>query len=135
MVDIKQIYFDLGNAMKGVCDNIYPRSRPKAVNKNISSYIVVNVPYRIKNNEMNDNGDYNDYTTTIQIEVYVKDKVSCANPNGFNIDEMSKKVIDVLKRFPISTDNILVTKPRIAIQADDGDGFSVTIIQGSLRTK
>ena len=135
MVDIKQMYYDLGNAMKGVCDNIYPRSRPKSVDKNISSYIVVNVPYAIRNNEIDGSGSYNDYTTTIQIEVYVKDKVSSANPNGFNLVEMDRKVKAILGRFPIMTDNVVVTKPRVAIQADDGDGFSVTIVQGMLRTR
>ena len=135
MVDIKQIYYDLGNAMKGVCDNIYPRSRPKSVDKNISSYIVVNVPYAIRNNEIDGSRSYNDYTTTIQIEVYVKDKISSANPNGFNLVEMDRKVKAILSRFPIMTDNIVVTKPRVAIQADDGDGFSVTIVQGMLRTR
>ena len=51
MVDIKQIYFDLGNAVKGICDNVYPRNRPKAVDTKIGSYIVVSAPYTIRNNE------------------------------------------------------------------------------------
>lgn len=135
MVDIKQIYFDLGNAVKGICDKVYPRNRPKAVDTKIGSYIVVSTPYAIRNNEMNYDGSYNDYTTTVQIEVYVRDKASSANPNGFNPSEMSEKVKAILERFPISTDKIIVAKPNIAIQSDDGDGFSVTIIQGKLRTK
>lgn len=135
MVDIKQIYFDLGNAVNGICDKVYPRNRPKAVDTKIGSYIVVSAPYTIRNNEMNYDGSYNDYTTTIQIEVYARDKASSANPNGFNPSEMSEKVKAVLERFPISTDNIIVTRPNVAIQADDGAGFSVTIIQGRLRTK
>lgn len=135
MVDIKQIYFDLGNAVKGICDKVYPRNRPKAVDTKIGSYIVISVPYTIRNNEMNYDGSYNYYTTTIQIEVYVRDKASSANTNGFRPSEMSGKVNAVLERFPISTDNIIVTKPRVTLQTDDGDGFSVTIIQGSLRTK
>ncbi|WP_418289074.1 hypothetical protein [Leyella stercorea] len=135
MVDIKQIYFDLGNAVKGICDKVYPRNRPKAVDTKIGSYIAVSVPYTIRNNEMNYDGSYNYYTTTIQIEVYVRDKASSANPNGFSPSEMDKKVNAVLERFPISTDNIIITKPRVTLQTDDGDGFSVTIIQGSLRTK
>ena len=53
MVDIKQIYFDLGNAVKGICDKVYPRNRPKAVDTKICSYIVVSAPYTIRNNEMN----------------------------------------------------------------------------------
>lgn len=135
MVDIKQIYFDLGNAVKGICEKVYPRNRPKAVDTKIGSYIVVSAPYAIRNNEMNYDGSYNDYTTTIQIEVYARDKASSANPNGFSPSEMSEKVKAVLERFPISTDNIIVTRPNVAIQADDGAGFSVTIIQGRLRTK
>ena len=122
MVDIKQIYFDLGNAVKGICDKVYPRNRPKAVDTKIGSYIVVSAPYTIRNNEMNYDGSYNYYTTTIQIEVYVRDKASSPNPNGFSPAE-------------ISTDNIIVTRPNVAIQADDGAGFSVTIIQGRLRTR
>lgn len=135
MVDIKQIYFDLGNAVKGICDKVYPRNRPKAVDTKIGSYIVVSAPYTIRNNEMNYDGSYNYYTTTIQIEVYVRDKASSANPNGFCPSEMDKKVKAVLDRFPISTKNIIVTNPMITMQTDDGDGYSVTIIQGRLRTK
>ena len=78
MVDIKQIYFDLGNAVKGICDKVYPMNRPKAVDTKICSYIVVSTPYTIRNNEMNYDGSYNYYTTTIQIEVYVRDKASSA---------------------------------------------------------
>ena len=110
-------------------------NRPKAVDTKIGSYIVVSTPYTIRNNEMNYDGSYNYYTTTIQIEVYVRDKASSANPNGFSPSEMDNKVKAVLERFPISTDNIIVTRPNIAIQSDDGAGFSVTIIQGRLRTK
>ena len=135
MVDIKQIYFDLGNAVKGICDKEYPRNRPNALDTKLGNYIVVLRSYAIRNNEMNYDGSYNDYTTTIQIEVYVRDKASSSNPNGFSPAEMDKKVKAVLERFPISTDNIIVTRPNVAIQADDGAGFFVTIIQGRLRTK
>lgn len=135
MVDINQIYSDLGKALKGICGRVYPKNRPKAAGTKTDSYIVVSVPYTIRNNEMNYDGSYNYYTTTIQIEVYVRDKASSENPNGFSPSEMDKKVKAVLERFPISTDSIIVTRPNVAIQADDGSGFSVTIIQGRLRTK
>lgn len=135
MISIKTLYFDVGNAMKGVCDRVFPRNRPKAVDKKINSYIVVFFPSSIYNNEMNSDGSYNDYTTTVQIEVYVKDKVSAGNPNELDVTHVDEKVKAVMGRFPISTENILVTNPRITMQTDDGDGFSVTIIQGRLRTK
>ncbi len=135
MISIKTLYFDVGNAMKGVCDRVFPRNRPKAVGKKINSYIVVFFPSSIYNNEMNSDGAYNDYSTTLQIEVYVKDKASADNPNALDVSKVDDKVKSVMERFPISTKNIIVTNPKITMQTDDGDGFSVTIIQGKLRTK
>lgn len=135
MVSIKDLYFDIGNAMKGVCDKVYARNRPKSVDERIGSYIVVYFPSSIYNNEINSDGSYNDYTTTAQIEIYVRDKVSAKNPNTFDVATVDEKVRAVLGKFPISTDNILVSSPRVTLQTDDGDGFSVTIIQGRLRTK
>lgn len=135
MVDIKTLYYDIGNAVKGICDKVYPRSRPKSIDAKIDSYIVVYFPSAIYNNEISNNGSYSDYTTTAQIEVYVRDTVSSSNPNGFNIPKVEKVVKQVLDKFPISTDNILVSNPQITLQADDGNGFSATIIQGRLRTK
>lgn len=135
MIAIKTLYYDIGTAVKGICDKVYPRSRPKSVDTKIDSYIVVYFPSVIRNNEISGSGAYNDYTTTVQIEVYVRDTVSSANPNGFNISKVDEKVQAVLEKFPISTKNILVSTPRITLQDDDGNGFSVTIIQGQLRTK
>ena len=135
MISIKTLYFDVGNAMEGVCDRVFPRNRPKAVGKKINSYIVVFFPSSIYNNEMNSDGAYNDYSTTLQIEVYVKDKASADNPNALDVSQVDDKVKSVMDRFPISTKNIIVINPRITMQTDDGDGYSVTIIQGRLRTK
>lgn len=135
MISIKDLYFDVGNAVNGICDRIYARNRPKSVEDRPDSYIVVFFPAGIYNNEMNDDGSYNDYTTVAQIEVYVRDKSSSKNPNNFNVSKVDEKVRAVLEKFPISTENILVINPQITLQTDDGDGFSVTIIQGKLRTK
>lgn len=135
MISIKTLYFDVGNAVKGICDRVYARNRPKSVDDRPDSYIVVFFPAGIYNNEMNDDGSYNDYTTVAQIEVYVRDKPSSRNPNNFNVSKVDEKVRAVLEKFPISTENILVINPQITLQTDDGDGFSVTIIQGKLRTK
>lgn len=135
MMDIKTLYYDIGEAFSGICDRIYSRSRPKSVDTRIGSYIVVSFPSYIYNNEMNDDGSYNDYTTTIQIEIYVRDKVSPKNPNGFDIPTVDEKVRKVIERFPISTKNLVVTSPHITFQDNDGDGFSVTIVQGTLRTR
>lgn len=135
MIDIKTLYYDIGNAVKGICDKTYPRNRPKSVDTKIGSYIVVYFPSSIINNEISNDGRFNDFTTTAQIEIYVRDTVSASNPNGFNVNKVDEKVKAVLAKFPIITENIVVKSPRVTLQTDDGDGFSVTIIQGSLRTK
>lgn len=135
MISIKALYNDVGNAMKGICDKVYAMSRPKAASDRPGSYIVVYFPSSIFNNEMNGDGSYNDFTTTVQIEVYVRDKVSARNPSVFDTITVDEKVGMVLKRFPIVTSNLTVTKPRVTLQTDDGDGFSAVIVQGLLRTR
>lgn len=135
MITIDTIYKDIGKAMKGICDMIYAKNRPKSVDKRPSSYIVVRLPSGIFNQEIGYDGAYNDYTTTAQIEVYVRNKVSRNNVNDFDLSTTSDKVAQILKRFPINTDNLTVIRPMVTMQADDGDGFDVTIIQGQLRTK
>ena len=68
-MNIKDMYYDVGNAVKGVCDRVYAHDRPKAVSDRPDSYIVVVFPSVILNNEMNSEGTFNDYTTTAQIEI------------------------------------------------------------------
>lgn len=130
---IKTLYNDIGAAMKGVCDKIYPKNRPSSVDTKINSYIVVRLPSGIYNQEIG--YGYNDFVTTAQIEVYVRNKTTSKSPNGFDVATTSDKVQEVLGKFPIATGNITVTRPVITFQSDDGDGFDVTIIQGTLRTK
>ena len=62
-MDLKQIYYDLGNAVKGICDVVIARNRPYTVDKRYDSFIVVSLPYTIRNNEISDDGSYNDYST------------------------------------------------------------------------
>lgn len=135
MMTIKQLYQDVYESVKGICDKTYLRSRPKSVEERIGSYLVLSLPYAIRNNEIDESGAYNDFTTTVQIEIYVRDKVSASNPNGFNVNVMDEKVEEVRSVFPISTENVLVISPIITMQDDDGDGFGVTIIQARLRTR
>ena len=91
MISIKTLYYDVGNAVKGICDKVYPRNRPKSVCDRPDSYIVVSFPSSIYNNEMNDDGSFNDYTTTAQIEIYVRDKTSARNPNTLNVSNLNRQ--------------------------------------------
>ena len=134
---IKDIYQGLWNAVDGICDKRYLKDRPKSVpvSERPDSYIVIRLPYSIYNNEISDSGEYNDFTTTAQIEIYVRDKVSSKNPNEFNVLAMDDKVENVIKLFPIITEDFVVSRPSVTMQTGDGDGFAVTIIQGFLRTR
>ena len=134
---IKELYQGLWNTVDGICDKRYLKDRPKSVlvNERPDSYIVISMPYAIYNNEIGDSGVYNDFTTTVQIEIFVRDKVSSKNPHEFNVLSMSDKVDKVMKLCPITTEQFTVTRPRVTMQDGDGNGFSVTIIQGFLRTK
>lgn len=134
---IQDLYKGLWDAVDGICDKRYLKDRPKSVpvDKRPGSYIVISLPYSIYNNEISDSGVYNDFTTTVQLEIYVRDKVSRNNPNEFNVLSMSEKVDKAMKLFPVITEHFTVTRPRVTMQDSDGDGFSVTIIQGFLRTK
>lgn len=136
-MNIKDLYQGLWNTVEGICDKRYLKDRPKAVpvDERPDSYIVICLPYTLNNNEISSDGSYNDFTTTIQLELYVRDNASSKKPNAFNVLSMSDKIDKVFSLFPIKTDTFLVTKPRITMQTDDGDGFAVTIIQGFLRTK
>lgn len=135
MTDLKTIYYDIGNAVKGICARTYAQSRPTAAIGRPDSYIVVSLPSVLTNREIDGGGGYNDYVTTAQIEVYVRDKVSPLSPNGFSLAAMSEKVSAVLSAFPIVTGHIAVTRPEVTMQDNDGNGYGVTIIQGRLRTK
>ena len=134
---IKELYQGLWNAVDGICDKRYLKDRPKSVpvSERPDSYIVISLPYSIYNNEISDTGVYNDFTTTAQIEIFVRDKASSKNPNEFNVLAMDEKVEKVMKLFPIATEDFIVSRPNVTMQTGDGDGFSVTIIQGFLRTK
>ena len=134
---IKELYQGLWNAVDGICDKRYLKDRPKSVpvSERPDSYIVISLPYSIYNNEISDTGVYNDFTTTAQIEIYVRDKVSSKNPNEFNVLAMDEKVEKVMKLFPIITEDFVVSRPSVTMQDSDGDGFAVAIIQGFLRTR
>ena len=128
MVSLKTLYYGIAKAVNGICDKGYYQDRP-------DSYIVINLPSTVYNNELGERGEYNDFSTSIVLEIYVRDVVSASNPNSMDIKKMDEKVSAVLKLFPISTDDFKINNPQITLQTSDKSGFHVTFIQGQLRTK
>lgn len=134
-MEVKQLYYDMAKAVKGICEKTYYQDRPSAVDEKIDSYIVVGLPSSVYNNEIGQKGEYNDYETTAQVEVYVRDSVSSSNPKAVNLQVMSEKVAKVLALFPIVGTHVVLTRPRITLQDSDGNGFHCTIVQCKLRTR
>ncbi len=135
MVNVKNLYYSVSGAIKGICDKTYYQDRPTSVDERINSYAVVSLPSAIVNNEMDQSGAYRDFTTTVIIEVYVRDNMSASNPIGINLKVMQEKVQSVLGKFPIDTSSVLVSRPELVMQDNDGTGFHVTLIRARLRTK
>lgn len=135
MISIKALYYGIAKAVSGICDKGYYQDRPTSVADRPDSYVVIYFPSSIYNNEIGQNGEYRDFDTTVQLEVYVRDKMSAENPIGIDVSTMDEKVKRILSRFPISTTDFSVTRPMITLQTNDDSGFHVTIIQGRLKTK
>lgn len=135
MVSLKTLFYGVAGVVKNVCDKTYYQDRPTSIDQRVNSYLVISMPSSIVNQELNPNGEYNDYTTTVLLEVYVRDQMSAKNPVGVDLRLMDEKVTKVLSLFPISTDKIFVTRPEIVMQDNDDSGFHVTLIRARLRTK
>lgn len=135
MVSLKVLYFGIAKEIKGVCEQGYYQDRPASIKDRPDNYVVINFPSSIYNNELGERGEYNDFSTTVIFEVYVRDIVSASNTNGIDIKTMDEKVSKLLRLFPISNETFKITDPQITIQTSDKSGFHVTFIQGQLRTR
>lgn len=135
MVSIKTLYYDVARIVKGVCDKTYYQDRPTAIDEKVNSYLVISLPSSIVNQELDPRGGYRDYTTTLLLEVYVRDKMAASNPIGIDLAAMDEKVSKVVKLIPFDTDNIHVTQPEVVLNDNDDSGFHVTLIRARLRTK
>lgn len=134
MVSIRQILKSVYDAVEGICDRTFLQERPKSVIEGMKDYIVVRVVSSINNREIDQTGSYDYYDTTIQIEVYVKDRGSASNPNLIDINSMDDKVTQVMSLFPIKDEYIHAMRPVITLSMSDGNGFHCTIIQARLTT-
>lgn len=135
MVSIKDLYYDVAAVVKGICDKTYYMDRPTSVDTKINSYLVISLPSTIANQELDPRGGYRDYTTTLLLEVYVRDKMSSSNPVGIDLKAMDEKVGKVTALFPMDCEHVYVTQPEVVMQDNDQSGFHVTLIRARLRTK
>ena len=123
------------NAVKTVTDNVY-LDRPQSVAQSVSEYAVVGCPNYISNREINHSGDLNYYVTTIDIDLYVKDKQTSQKTNQLNIKKMDKLVKKTLALFPIinKEKSVMIHIPRVIFSSSDGEGWHYALITARLTT-
>lgn len=134
MMSIRQILKSIYDAVDGICGRTFLQERPKSVIESLSDYIVVRVVSSINNKEIDQTGSYDYFNTTIQIEVYVKDRINASNPNQININALDEKVSQVLALFPIKDEYVHAMRPVVTLTMSDGNGFHCSIIQARLTT-
>lgn len=122
-------------AVKGICDKVFLLDRPESTSDELNSFIVLSLPSAIRNNEMDDAGESNDYSTTAWFEVYVRDKVSAKNINAVDINALSEKVQKVKTLFPINAKHCVIYDPDELMTDSDGKQFHLTYIRAKIRTK
>lgn len=122
-------------AVKGICDKVFLLDRPESTSDELNSFIVLSLPSAIRNNEMDDAGESDDYSTTAWFEVYVRDKVSSKNINAVDINALSEKVQKVKALFPINSEHCVIYDPDELMTDSDGKQFHLTYIRAKIRTK
>lgn len=134
MVRIKDYIETAYNAVEGICDKVY-LDRPKAVGEKVSSYAIVSCPNYVSNRELGqDDFDYN--ITTVDIDVFVKDKVTSQKLNQMNIGKLDELTKAVLDKFPIvdKEKSVKIHNPRVIFSGSDGDGWHYAMIAARLTT-
>lgn len=135
MVNSRDILQDMYNAVYGICNKVFLLDRPESTSDELNSFIVISLPSAIRNNEMDDAGESDDYSTTAWFEVYVRDKVSSKNINAVDINALSEKVQKVKALFPINAKHCVIYDPDELMTDSDGKQFHLTYIRAKIRTK
>lgn len=122
------VYDDLVEAVKGITDKTF-LGRPKVVSDKLNSFIVVQLPVNIRN--LIAGGIERMPYTQGTFTVYAKAKSDSTLNPGIQTDLVDQ----VIKKFPISTERIAATRPRILMEGEDGYGFQSTLITFTIRGK
>mgnify|MGYP003495403337 CR=1 FL=1 len=119
-----------------VCATEFNTSRVIPPDASVSDFIVVSLPSIIDNKEQDEKGGYNWYETTAQIEVYIKDIPTSANPVGLRSDVLTAKINSIKALFPIKDkiNGFKMIRPRFFPIMKDDSGFHFMIIQAKLTT-
>ncbi len=135
MITAKDILQDMYGQAKGICDMTYISERPASTSDKLNSFIVCAIPGALYNNEMSDDGRFDDYSCTVQFEVYVRDKTSSSNLNQPDVVRIDKVARALLSKFPMTGEHCLFHSPSQGVSVSDGKHFHCVIIQSEMQTR
>lgn len=126
MIEIRNILRSLSKPLDAMSvDKVMIQQRDKSVPESLDSFIVVSLPVTIYNKTYGEG--YGLSTTFCRFEIYVRKKGGKINLNL--IDKLSSQLQSL---FPISDEYLIASKPRVLLDGDDDEGFSVVTIQATL---
>lgn len=135
MIRISDYIAPVFNAVKGVVGNVY-LDRPMSVSGKVCEYAVVTTPSNITNKEIDTSGGYDYYVSTIDIYIFVKDKLTSQNTNQRDIKRIDFLTKGVLELFPIRDKerNVMAYRPQYILSASDGSDWHYALITVRLTT-
>lgn len=125
---LKDILLTMREHLKDVTPNIFVSDRPKTLSENLSEFMVVSLPVMLYNKTYGKG--YGVTSSYARIEIYVKDRDGLEQTA--KLDDMISRVTE---KFPINTDFITISRPRVVLSGADGYGFHIATIQASFITK
>ena len=135
MITAKDILEDMYRQAKGICDMTYVSERPASTSDKMNSFIVCSLPGSLYNNEMSDDGRFDDFSCTVQFEVYVRDKTSSFNLNQPDMAKIDKVTRQLLSMFPMTGTHCTFYSPTQEMAVSDGKHFHCVIMQSKMRTR
>lgn len=125
---LKDILVVMRDAFKDLTEAVFVTDRPKTLSTNYNNFIVVSLPVMLYNKTFGTG--YGVTTSYARIEIFVKDR------DGL---EQTAKLDDLIQqcigKFPINTELVTMSRPRVVLSGADGYGFHVATIQASFITK
>lgn len=125
---LREILTVMRDSFKDLAEAVFVTDRPKTIGENYNNFIVISLPVMLYNKTYGTG--FGMTSSYARVEIFVKDR------NGLEqtakIDDIANKVID---KFPINTEMITMSRPRVVMSGSDGYGFHVATIQASFITK
>lgn len=136
MISVKDILQGIKTEVLTVCDTVYTQERPTATDNKLKAFVVVSLPVAFHEEVIGMVLDWWVHTT-VQFEVFVKDKATNANPNQMDIPKTDTLLQDICGLFPMKVEGEshtynIVDPDVLYIGRFDENGFHKTLIQATL---